>query len=132
MNYSKLPWITILGILQLLILSLVAMFFYTGGTLNDPHSLGYSFCLNKFSDLGMSISYSGKSNWISFWIFNPSLTLFGASIQYSPILPILLLFSTKNRCLCITFEFSYSKYWALIQLKKRDNILKNFEKVIDN
>jgi len=77
---SKLPWITILGILQFLILSSLAMVFYSGGNLNDPNSLRYAFCLNKFSDLGMTVSYNGKSNWISFCLFNSALILLGLSL----------------------------------------------------
>jgi len=77
---SKLPWITILGIFQFLILSSLAMVFYSGGNLNDPNSLRYAFCLNKFSDLGMTSSYNGKSNWISFCLFNSSLIFFGLSL----------------------------------------------------
>ncbi len=77
---SKLPWITILGIFQFFILSSLAMVFYSGGNLNDPNSLRYSFCLNKFSDLGMTFSYNGKSNWISFCLFNSSLILIGLTM----------------------------------------------------
>lgn len=56
------------------------MVWYAGGNLTNPNVSGYAFCLNKLSDLGMSVSYSGKSNWLSFWIFNPSLVLFGLSL----------------------------------------------------
>ena len=90
---SKLPWITILGILQFLILSSLAMLFYSGGNLNDPNSLRYSFCLNKFSDLGMTFSYSGKSNWISFCLFNSSLVLFGLSL-----IPLIISVSQHFKC----------------------------------
>ncbi|MHA1475851.1 MAG: hypothetical protein ACTSQ5_11780, partial [Promethearchaeota archaeon] len=74
------PWITILGIFQFLILSSLAMVFYSGGNINDPNSLRYAFFLNKFSDLGMTVSYNGKSNWISFCLFNSALILLGLSL----------------------------------------------------
>ena len=54
-----------------------AMIFYPGGTINDPNTIGYTFTENFFSDLGNSISYSGKSNTISFILFNFSLSLCG-------------------------------------------------------
>ena len=59
------------------ILNIVAMFFYPGGNINDPHQIGYSFSYNFFSDLGTTISYSGHDNFISCLIFNFSLILVG-------------------------------------------------------
>ena len=48
----------------------LGMFFYPGGTINNPDQIGYAFTQNFFSDLGNSISYSGESNLISFLLFN--------------------------------------------------------------
>ena len=78
-NYFKLPLITCIGALQFLILSLVAMLAYSGGNLGDLNCEGYRFALNKFSDLGMRYSYSGKMN-MSFLFFNPSIFFFGLSL----------------------------------------------------
>lgn len=58
-------------------LNVVAMFFYPGGNINNPHQIGYSFSYNFFSDLGTTISYSGQDNFVSCLIFNFSLILVG-------------------------------------------------------
>lgn len=72
--------LTMLGIINFLIFSSLAMHYYSGGTLENPQNMGYSFISNKFSDLGMTISYSGVSNKISFLLFNSSLILAGISL----------------------------------------------------
>ena len=59
----------IIGPIQYLILTTVAMVFYAGGTLVDPSSPGYFFWGNFFSDLGRVIALSGNSNIISYTIF---------------------------------------------------------------
>jgi hypothetical membrane protein len=78
-RYFKLPWITCVGAFQFLVLSLTAMLFYSGGNVSDLFCDGYTFGMNKFSDLGMTVAYSGKAN-MSFWFFNPSIFLFGLSL----------------------------------------------------
>ena len=40
------------GMVQLVILTSIAMFFYAGGTRLNPSAPGYSFWANWFSDLG--------------------------------------------------------------------------------
>lgn len=58
-------------------LNIIAMFLYTGGNINDPSQLGYSFVKNFFSDLGRRYSYSGSSNLVSCVLFNFSLSIVG-------------------------------------------------------
>lgn len=79
--------ITILGIVNFLICSTLSMQFYTGGTLENPDITGYTFISNKLSDLGMTTAYSGKSNAMSFWLFNISLVITGISL-----IPFILVF----------------------------------------
>ncbi len=72
--------ITIIGIIQFFIFTIIAMFFYPGGTREDSTTNGYSFFQNMFSDLGMTEAYSGISNLVSMWLFSISMVLVGASI----------------------------------------------------
>ncbi len=72
--------LTVVGSMQFLILSIIAMFTYRGGTRLDPASKGYSFFSNFFSDLGRTISYSGEINTVSAVIF--FLTLIGLGLSF--------------------------------------------------
>ena len=69
------------AILSFIVLSVIAMFFYPGGTLNNPEQIVYSFVHNFFSDLGTTVSYSGASNTISCILFNLSLCIIGISFS---------------------------------------------------
>ncbi|MHA1979450.1 MAG: hypothetical protein ACW98I_21300 [Candidatus Hodarchaeales archaeon] len=72
--------LTVIGSIQFLILSIIAMFTYSGGTRLDPMSKGYSFFSNFFSDLGRTISYSGEVNTVSAVIF--FITLIGLGLSF--------------------------------------------------
>ncbi|MHA1510103.1 MAG: hypothetical protein ACTSRX_00115, partial [Promethearchaeota archaeon] len=67
---NKISYITMFGIVQFLILSLIAMLVYPGSHKDDLYTDGYIFNLNKFSDLGAWETYAGESNLASFLIFN--------------------------------------------------------------
>ncbi|MFW9782572.1 MAG: hypothetical protein ACFFFB_09855 [Candidatus Heimdallarchaeota archaeon] len=67
----------IIGCVQFLILTAIAMIFYRGGTYINSSSLNYSFWLNFFSDLGRTVAHSGLSNTISFIIFTFTLSSWG-------------------------------------------------------
>jgi hypothetical membrane protein len=56
-----------------ILLFILAMIMYAGGTLNNPESIGYSFSKNFFSDLGKFTS----ENIISAIMFNLSLIICG-------------------------------------------------------
>ena len=80
--------LTVIGSVQFLILSIIAMFTYKGGTRLDPTSKGYSFFSNFFSDLGRTISYSGETNTVSAVIFFFTLIGLGLSfLGYFLVLP---------------------------------------------
>ena len=68
------------GIIQFVILTFIAMLFYTGGTLVDPSAPGYSFWANWFSDLGRTKAHSGKDNTISCVIFIITMSVRGISL----------------------------------------------------
>jgi len=77
---NKISYITMFGIVQFLILSLIAMLVYPGSHKDDLYTDGYIFNLNKFSDLGAWETYSGESNLISFIIFNLGMIIVGISL----------------------------------------------------
>ena len=64
--------------IQSFVLSTIAMFFYTGGTVSNPSSPGYSFLENILSDLGRLYAYSGQFNLLSCVLYNISLFFMGA------------------------------------------------------
>ncbi|MFX1304807.1 MAG: hypothetical protein ACFE9X_15745 [Promethearchaeota archaeon] len=67
----------IIGSVQFIILTSIAMFFYTGGTYVDPTTTNYQFLYNVFSDLGRTIAHSGNSNRIAFILFFITLSIWG-------------------------------------------------------
>jgi hypothetical membrane protein len=71
---------TILGGVQFVVISVVAMFFYAGGNLNDPQAAGYRFFSNFFSDLGRTVAHNGQPNTSSAILFLVALTLAGLSL----------------------------------------------------
>ncbi|NHJ24734.1 MAG: hypothetical protein EAX89_09175 [Candidatus Lokiarchaeota archaeon] len=82
-NWRKNAFILmIIGPTQYIILTIIAMLFYAGGTLTDPSSPGYVFWGNFFSDLGRVIALSGDSNIISFSIF--TITALILSFSFFP------------------------------------------------
>lgn len=62
------------------VITLIAMFTYAGGTADNPQNAGYSFFTNFFSDLGRTISYSGQANTISYYLFTFALTFAGLAL----------------------------------------------------
>ena len=77
-NQKNLIYIlSIVGCLQFVLLTGIAMFFYKGGTYIDPSPLGYIFWQNYFSDLGRTVAHSGITNTTSFVIFTIALSLWG-------------------------------------------------------
>jgi len=65
---------------QFVVLTIVAMLFYPGGTFVDPASKGYSFFRNFFSDLGRTQTQSGASSTVSAILFFVTLTLAGLGL----------------------------------------------------
>ena len=71
-------WAFILGMAgcaQFIVLTVIAMFFYPGGTKANPETAGYSFWSNFFSDLGRTATYAGDSNTVSSSLFITALLL---------------------------------------------------------
>jgi hypothetical protein len=55
------------------LLTIIAMLLYPGGTMVYPHTQGYSFFLNFFSDLGRTVTPSGLPNFASSVLFTLAL-----------------------------------------------------------
>ena len=70
--------LNIIGCIQFIILTSIAMFFYKGGTYIDPSTSRYVFWYNYFSDLGRTVAHSGISNTFSFTLFTVTLSIWGA------------------------------------------------------
>ena len=59
----------LLSIVTFVLLLLLAMQVYPGGTDKDPNTVGYIFSENYISDLGRTVTTSGASNLLSFSFF---------------------------------------------------------------
>ncbi len=64
--------------LQFILLTIITMAIYPGGTQDDPTVVGYSFWENFFSDTGRTIALNGESNLIASVIFAYALFTLGA------------------------------------------------------
>ena len=62
------------------ILTIVAMFAYPGGTALDATTHGYRFHQNFLSDLGMTISFSGRPNRLGATLFIVSVSLIALAL----------------------------------------------------
>lgn len=78
--YKTVFQIVIAAILIFVLVTVIAMFTYTGGTYDNPGNAGYSFFTNFFSDLGRTVSHSGKPNTTSMFLFTSALTITGAGL----------------------------------------------------
>ena len=94
---KKSEWLTrlyrliVAGDLQFVILTVVAMFFYPGGTYYDPATSRYQFFGNFFSDLGQTIAHNGQPNRVSWFLFTLALAMAGLSLViYCVATPTLL------------------------------------------
>ena len=58
-----------------LVLTGIAMLFYPGGTMTDPHVHGYAFFSNFLSDLGRTATPSGQDNLVSHLLFMLALII---------------------------------------------------------
>ena len=68
-----------------LILTGIAMLFYPGGTMTDPHVHGYAFFSNFLSDLGRTSTPSGQDNLVSRLLFMLALIIgaFGIMLLFA-------------------------------------------------
>ena len=103
-NINKKQWLveiprSMLGIF--IILNIMAMVFYKGGTIHNPYSIGYSFFNNFLSDLGRVISHSGHINFHSCLCFNMSMLISGFTLAMFFLLTPTL-FNNQTKTIKIT------------------------------
>ncbi len=65
-----------------IILQIIGMMVYPGGTIHGKTTVGYSFSNNFFSDLGIYTAYNGDPNYLSMALFIISLTLVGTTFVF--------------------------------------------------
>lgn len=68
------------GCLLFLILTVIAMVVYPGGTSANPTATSYNFLENYFSDLGRAQTFLGESNIVSRVLFTIALTIVAISL----------------------------------------------------
>lgn len=124
-NWNELSFkFLIIAILQFIVLSTIAMIFYTGGTKMDPNVSYYSFWSNFFSDLGRTKSLSGKPNLISCVIYIISGTILAISITPFTISMSQFFKETglekKLRILLIFFGIITSTFWIAAMITPWD------------
>ena len=68
------------GCALFVVLTLIAMLFYPGGTETDPSTSGYSFFANVLSELGMTETHAGEPNTVSRVLFTIALSLTGVGL----------------------------------------------------
>ena len=68
------------GCALFVVLTVIAMLFYPGGTMTNPTASGYSFFANVLSELGMTYTYAGQPNTLSRVLFTAALSSTGAGL----------------------------------------------------
>ncbi len=71
---------TIFGGIQFVVLTIIAMLVFPGGTIQDPMATHYLFLENFFSDLGRTQDFDGNSNLYSMCLFSVALCILGLSV----------------------------------------------------
>ena len=90
-SHAMLVTIPRIAALLFILLQLLGMKVYPGGTMYDASSQGYSFSKNFFSDMGAYAARNGDPNYFSMILFAMSLTIVGITfISYYLLLPRLL------------------------------------------
>jgi hypothetical protein len=85
------------GAATFVVLSSAAMATYHGGSPFDPSARHYRFFANYFSDLGATVTYSGRSNSTAHALFIASLTCIGVALAWSA--PAWRTFAARGRAL---------------------------------
>ncbi|MHA1257946.1 MAG: hypothetical protein ACTSPS_20380 [Promethearchaeota archaeon] len=77
---QKAYFFAILGCILYVILVVLAMVFYPGGTPTNPNTRGYTFWENFLSDLGRTKAHSGEDNMASMILYNMAVIIWGVSL----------------------------------------------------
>ncbi|MEX2755135.1 MAG: hypothetical protein Q6365_007045 [Candidatus Sigynarchaeota archaeon] len=93
---ARAPHILILGGIQYLALSTLAMALYPGGTKYDPSTAGYLFWNNMISDMGRTVAHNGAQNTASCALFVTAMNILAVTfIPYYISLSSLFSSNTK-------------------------------------
>jgi len=85
-NYENAFWkktsfiLVMRGTIAFVVLTVIAMFVYPGGSMTEPNTRGYSFFENFFSELGFFVTKSGAANYFAAPLFFIALTLAGSGM----------------------------------------------------
>ena len=85
------------------VLQIISMATYSGGTLFDPASPGYSFSRNFLSDLGRCQSWSLENNFVACQLFNMSILMAGG---------VFTVFYIHVHNIFVLHKYIASLYWA--------------------
>ena len=89
-KYARLVMIPRIATFLFILLQLIGMQVYPGGTMYNSSVVGYTFTENFFSDMGSYTARNGEPNYLSMIIFSFSLTIVGITfIFYYLTLPSL-------------------------------------------
>ena len=66
------------GVAAFILLNILAMFIYPGGTYQEPDLNSYKFTMNYFSDLGRTMTMNGTNNFFACFLFNLNLLMIGS------------------------------------------------------
>ncbi len=96
---------TVFGGLQFMVLTIIAMLVFPGGTIGNHDAEQYLFLENFFSDLGRTHDFHGNANYLSMTLFTIALSVLGFSIV-SLFLTIPSIFSgiKKNKILSVVMS----------------------------
>ncbi len=94
--------LVIVGSALFVMLTLIAMFFYPGGSLSGQQTAGYSFFKNFFSELGFTVTSSGQPNQVSAALFFIALSMAGSGLAlFSLAFPQFFWNSTTGKILSV-------------------------------
>ena len=105
-----------------ILLQIVGMIVYPGGTLHDVSTEGYSFTNNFFSDMGTYAARNGDPNYLSMIIFAFSLTIVGITFSfYYLVLPNVL--SEQNKLYTGHYWYCFCNWWVYLYDRYRLNTI---------
>ena len=91
-----------IGCAVFVVLTIIAMLTYAGGSVDNHATQGYSFTHSFLSNLGMLTALSGEPNWVSAALFFISLSLAGfCLVIFFIIFPRLFQSSRTQKILCL-------------------------------
>lgn len=79
------------------VLAIISMLLYPGGTFHDPSRRGYSFFQNFLSDLGATVAWGGQPNYASAILFVTSFSALALVLAGATVALVKLYSSSKIR-----------------------------------